>query len=546
MTYVKVIDGRPTIMVKGTPIPEMAYITYRPEENCYEDFAKVGVKLFSVNLNFSEMPINEKAPVLVFQKGIFEGEIPDYSIVDRNFDQILKACPDALIFPRVNVNLPQSWEEAHPDELCEKGYHERRRFSYASDLWAQEVKSKLLQLVAHVENSGYADRVIGYQIAAGNTEEWMSVDPQSGYGLRAKEKFTRYCRENDLEQTAESYYNFMSEMVATRIADFAAAVKGATNRKKLVGVFYGYCLFVGREECHNALEKVLNCNDVDFLCSPVSYADGRAAGIDPYAMVPFASVRHHGKLYFAENDIRTHLSRPVHDHPNYTLPIWYGHEKPVTIEQMKLSFCRAMLYGYGMWWFDMWGGWYDDPDYMELLQKMQTLCQKGMDSAKAEVAAFIDEKSFSKTKEGRMAIQNALRTIGLCGTPCDMYLASDFDKVFENYKACLYIEPAQTACLNTCMDKAVQTGKAVKKLAAFTQETGESLRTWLKENSVDVPVSRGAVVYRGKKYITLYTPEDGEYDFAVNGKKTFADLFTGQMVMFPAQLEKGKCFLFEI
>ena len=149
--FIKNINGMPTIVIDDKAIPGMAYITYRPEYNCYEDFAGAGVKLYSVNLNFSEMPINEMAPVIVFQKGIFENEIPDYSIVDKNFGQILDACPDAYIFPRVNMNLCESWEKMHPDELCEKGFGERKRFSYASDLWAEEVKSKLSALVRSME-----------------------------------------------------------------------------------------------------------------------------------------------------------------------------------------------------------------------------------------------------------------------------------------------------------------------------------------------------------------------------------------------------------
>ena len=539
------VNGLPTIAVNGEPIAQMAYITYRPEFNRYADFADVGVKLYSVSLNFSEMPINERAPVLVFQKGIFEGEHPDFSIVDRNFEQILEACPNAYIFPRVNMNLPEAWEKAHPEELCEKGFGERKRFSYASDLWAETVKSKLAQLVEYIENSPYKERVIGYQLAAGNTEEWLTVDPQSGYGPRAREKFLKYCEKTAREKNPENYYKFMSELIAGRINYLAAEVKRLTDRKKLVGAFYGYTLSVGRDQCHNALDKVLACDDVDFLCSPVTYADGRAVGIDPYAMVPTASLRLHKKLYFAENDIRTHLSRPVHDHPNYTLPIWYGHEKSVTVEQLKLSFCRAMLYGYGMWWFDMWGGWYGDSEYMALMKKMKELCEDGMDISDTEVAAFIDEKSVSMSKQGAKVQCAAMRAIGLSGTPCDIYLASDFDSVFDKYKVCIFIEPAETALSSECVKKAEAVGKSVKRITAETLTEGAELHAWLKENGVDIPVSRSAVVYRGKKYVMLYTPEDGEYDFEDSGKKRFVDLFTGESVAFPLQIPKGKCFLFE-
>ena len=484
------VNGIPTIVINGKPIPEIAYITYVLEKNHYEDFAKVGVKLYSVNLNFSEMAINERAPVLVFQKGIFEGDTPDFSIVDRNFDQILEACPDAYIFPRVNMNLSEFWEKAHEDELCEKGFNERKRFSYASDAWADEVKRELCLLVNYVENSKYKDRVIGYQLAAGNTEEWLAVDPQSGYGIRAKENFFKYCETNKLEKNPENYYGFMSELIADRINCLGAEVKRITSGNKLVGAFYGYTLFVGREQCHNALEKILSCDAVDFLCSPVSYAEGRAAGIDLYAMVPTTSLRLHGKLYFSENDIRTHLSKPISDHPNYTLPIWYGHEKEITLEQLKLSFCRAMLYGYGMWWFDMWGGWYDDPDYMSLMKKMRELCQDGMDVPDSEVAAFIDEKAVTKGVSGGVPMtMKSVREIGLCGAPCDMYLMSDFEAVFDKYKAFIFIEPAETELSHRCAKKALSSDKAIKRFTVGSEISAEDIRQWLKDSLCNVSVN---------------------------------------------------------
>ena len=144
---VKKINNLPTLTVNGKAISEMAYITYKTECNCYKDFANSGVKLFSVNLNFSEMEINEHAPVLVFQKGIFENDTPDFSIIDRNIQQILDSCPDAYIFPRVNVNLSEKWEQTHPSELCDDHINDRKRVSFASDIWAEEVKRELKLLV---------------------------------------------------------------------------------------------------------------------------------------------------------------------------------------------------------------------------------------------------------------------------------------------------------------------------------------------------------------------------------------------------------------
>ncbi len=44
---VKMHNGLPTLFADGKMIPEIAYITYKLENNCYEDFSKAGFKLFS-------------------------------------------------------------------------------------------------------------------------------------------------------------------------------------------------------------------------------------------------------------------------------------------------------------------------------------------------------------------------------------------------------------------------------------------------------------------------------------------------------------------
>ena len=542
---IEIINNLPTIVVDGIPLSEMAYITYRPQFNCYSDFAQAGVKLFSVNLNFSEQPINEEAPVLVFQKGIFEQEEPDFGIIDRNFDQILAQCPDAYIFPRINLNLPRKWEEEHPEEVCEKGFGDRpARFSYSSDLWVEAVKDRLAAVVNYIEQSKYKDRVIGYQLGGGNTEEWLPVDPQSGFGIRAKEKFDRFCQERSLEKNAENYYLFNSVTVASRIVELSDFVKELTGQNKLVGSFYGYTLGVDRTKGHNALEMLLNCNAIDFICSPLTYADVRQPGFDLYPMIPIASLREHKKVYFSENDIRTHLTRCISDHPNYTHALWFGPEPSVTAEQLKLAFVRAMLYGYGLWWFDMWGGWYADDVYMSLFEDMQRLCRDGMDEPDADIAVFVDEQSVCASPDGLKLIRRTIRALGLCGAPYDAYVMTDFGDVFEKYKVCILIEPTETVRSNECAARATATAMPVLRIQDDLT-SAEELQRKLSDFGVDIPVHRAAVVYRSQNYISLYTPEEGEYDFCDRDTRQFVDLFSGEAISFPTVLQKGTFFLFK-
>lgn len=546
ISEVKRVNGQPRLFVGGEAVSQMAYITYKTENNRYENFSKAGVKLYSVNLNFSEAPIGEIAPVLVFQKGIFQNGEPDFSIVDKNFDEILSVCPDALIFPRVNVNLSLEWERENPDELCEYGMNKRTRVSLASDLWAKEVKDKLIRLIDYIENSRYADNVIGYQIAGGNTEEWLPFEDYGAYGKRAKEKFLRLCEEKNLEKNEENYFRFASEMTAQRIIEFASVAKDAVRNRKIVGAFYGYTIGCPhRVQCHLALNKILESDKIDFLCSPLTYAHARQPGLDPYPMVPIDSLSLHGKLYFSENDIRTHLSRPPSPHPRYSMPIWFGTGRETSIEQIKLNFCRAFTHGHGMWWFDMWGGWYDDAEMMENFSKMQKICENGMDKKSSEVAVFTDENCYFALRGHKNIILNICNSIGLSGVMYDIFLASDFEKVYDRYKVCVFVQPKETELMSSCIKTAKENRKIATVITDDDEVDCEFFKKLFEDNGITVPTKQKAVVYNSEKHIVFYAHEKGKYDFSFDGKNMFTDLFTGKEISFPTEIKKTVCWLFE-
>ena len=288
--------GTLRLFVDGEILPPDAYITYFTGKNRYEDFASVGYRLFSLPVFFSSKTLNENSQAPCLGRPIFDGEEPDWDVLDEDFYKILRACPDALIFPRVNVSLNESWERANPDELCDEGKTELHRPCFSSDKWAEETKRLYRLAIRHIEESDYADHVIGYQFAAGNTEEWFSHDFKGSIGKRSREKFAEHCAKNCLEPNDANLYAFLSDVVADRICDLAAVTKEEAGREKLVGTFYGYTFECGdRVSCHHSLDKVLACPDVDFLCSPISYAKDRELGRDHGCMLPCDSLREHGK-----------------------------------------------------------------------------------------------------------------------------------------------------------------------------------------------------------------------------------------------------------
>lgn len=483
--------GVPTLFIEHKPVSGFAYITYRPANARYEDFADLGCRLYSVPVFFAGQTINEISRIPPMAPGIFDGAEPDFAHFDRDILQILAACPDAWIFPRVNISLPYDWEEAHPDECCAFGYTEHRRAAFASDAWAAETKRLLSLFIDHVEGAAYREHIVGYQLACGNTEEWFPFDMRGGMGLRFDEAFRRYCLENGLVGTEEERLRFVSHVTASRIGELAAFAKEKLDRRLVIGCFYGYTL-----ECtdpltgHHALWELLHCDDIDFICSPVSYSDLRPVGMDHACMLPVDSLKLHGKLYFAENDTRTHLSKAPNDLPAYQGPIWFGPDLDKSCSVIRAHFARALLHGHAMWWFDMWGGWYDHDRYRALLQDCYQICDGALEEDRrsiAEVAVFVDERAYAKAGCDRAMPYGIRKVLGQIGTPYDIYLMDDFSAVQDRYKAHIFLCPAETPALVDALSM-VQDPLVIRSLSVTVEDIcaylrGQKVHIWC-ENAV--------------------------------------------------------------
>ena len=70
---------------------------------------------------------------------------------------------------------------------------------------------------------------------------------------------------------------------------------------------------------------------------------------------------------------------------------------PQSLGDMLRAFSRIVTHNGAMWWFDMWGGWYDDEQLM-VLQKWAkefyetTALADGL-APRAQLAVFVDEKT---------------------------------------------------------------------------------------------------------------------------------------------------------
>jgi len=520
-------NGTLRLMVDGKAVPPDAYITYFTRNARYDDFAKLGYKLYSLPVMFSSKTFNEISQAPCFGKPIFDSDTPDWDTLDADFHKILDACPDALIFPRMNVSLNEAWELANPDELCDTGATPIHRPCFSSDKWAQESMRLYGLAIDHIAASDYADHVIGYQFAAGNTEEWFSHDQKGSVGKRSREKFAEWSLEKGLKDTEENYHAFLSDIVATRICDLAAFTKQRAGRDLLVGTFYGYTFeCADRTSCHHSLDRVLECQDIDFLCSPVSYANDRRLGRDHSCMLPCDSLKLHGKLYFSENDTRTHLTYPPFpDLPYFQQPVFAPKKFEDTVEMLKLHYARSMVHGYAHWWFDMWGGWYVDDTYMSEMKDFLKISKQAISKplgSVSEIAVFVDEKAykFNNTPEPVEMIYQIRDTLGKMGTPYDCYLASDYGAVKNNYKAIIVLDTYRTELVESIVN---DNERCFVIDVNNKNVTTEELREFCRACGVHIYSDKDAVIYANESYLFVHTCTEGSLDIKMPaGKKLHA------------------------
>lgn len=543
--------GVPTLFINGEPQPALAYMTYFQENNEYESFTLAGYELFSLPVFFSTRGINTLSNISPFEQGIFEikGE-PNFEIFDQNIETILEQNSNAYILPRMNISMPTWWEEENPTEVNITEDGESKRESFYSEKWRKDAGELVLQFIKHINQSDYRDRILGYQIACGNTEEWFHFDLNGGIGPAAERGFEAFIKQmypdevgdydglpkfkSDNEMITDDLHHrrfleFCSLAVADAISYFSGLVKEATNYQLIVGTFYGYGLEVYNSLYGtHALNYLLDNENIDFFCSPNSYQFQRKAGIDWPDMTVTDSMKLHNKFYFAECDIRTSLTKWINDsregaalEGTYNSELWFG---PKTIEDslqlIRKTFTRQLIKGNGLWWFDMWGGWFENETIMEEMKAYEEIATVALHDKKresvAKVAVFTDEAAYQYLNPRSQAgsiVSDARHKLGLTAVPYDSYDLNDFESVYKNYEAIIFLSPVVRQEMQQAINLAQESQIATLSINLQTPELSvKQLRDFYKDNEIHIWCKTDDVIYVNDNFIAVHA--------ATSGKKT--------------------------
>jgi hypothetical protein len=491
---VKILHGMPALYVNGRLASQVLAAPYRPDPSDFEDFMKAGISIFDIYLRF-----NWSAP----------GQY-DFTQADAKLETYLKLDPQALFLPRVLLTPGAWWCKEFPDEISLRDdgspagmFGAPCHPSFASEKYRELSHQAMIAFLDHFE-SKFGDHIVGYQVGNGFGGEWLTFNsfweirpgdkPPTKFGVEdysppAKAAFRRWLKRkygaveelrrawgdpqvtfetatppNEIERYSTThgiffdpsvslrvpdYFAFFNDMVADVLLENARWVKELTQRKKIVGSFYGYlwCNFPNLSVVHSgelSLAKVLGSPDVDFIASPYIYTNKQIGGPDYSQTLP-EEIALHGKLYFNEVDTDTYL---------HQIQWRWGDSlnNPANWEETKALLVRdyafALTKGFGMWWTDLFGGNFHDPKIIGLLRDLKKIDEQNLEAderSNADIAVILDESSFTYCGDGE-PLWNALLSaqaqyeLAFVGAPWDQFLLTEMaNPKLPDYKLYIFL-----------------------------------------------------------------------------------------------------------
>jgi len=236
------------------------------------------------------------------------------------------------------------------------------------------------------------------------------------------------------ERPILDFARFQQEAMADCVCALARAVREACGGTKLVTFFYGYVFEFGAigngpyAAGHYGLRRVLNCPDVDLLCSPISYFDRGPGGSAP-AMTAAESVALANKMWLYEDDTATYLSTG-------NCPGWDVRVKTLeeTNPQLVRNVAECAMRNFATWWMDLTAtGWFNDPGMWAEMKRLDGLDRAFIEQPtvyRPSVAAVIDEESMIRVAAGgtvvtRPGVYEVRRPLARSGAPYGQFLLDD-------------------------------------------------------------------------------------------------------------------------
>ena len=449
----------------------LAYRSFHMPMNTIEKFAKIGydtIVLFPAHTaNSLGTPYSQYRPVWLWYDRY------DFTPFDSMVHDALTAMPDAKFLFMIDLNSPV-WLEHRNWRTCLDTFNNLGKAVH-SHFW-RETTNRYLEAFLQYAVSKYGDRISGCILACGATDEWydysngtsssdrrdawrkwqkarkrpdpVDIPPES---IREDCPFEGFLRDPRKNAMALEYWKFCNESIADTILDFAKRTRAIVPEKTRIGCFYGYILEKSSRtlvSCGQSLayEKVLDSPDIDFLISPGTYTDRQMGGGSGF-LITDGTARIRGKRVLHECDQRTHTYNPYLT-PDITLRVdnaWPDEKS--TIAGLKREGALGLIKRTHLWWFDMWGDYYQGEAVMNTLKRIRELWLRFSSRPEVNVcetlliadpdSTYFVNENHEDTPEIYLKTRNKLSRFG---APFSVYSFNDIPEIpdFERYKFVIF------------------------------------------------------------------------------------------------------------
>lgn len=467
--------GLPTFFKNGEPLAWSGYATFDFNPGNVNQFGQNGANLFLLVTNAGRHVHNVTWPTWQAD-GSF-----DFRQLDEYAAMALAANADANLLIRISMSLPPQWLQKHPDSMARVRQGSQEVIwqetggvapSFVSEEWREQQAENLRALIEYVRSQPWADRVVGFVLMGGVTEEWFAWASNdklaSDYSPVQQSAFRRWCEQHgfpvkampssdersfrsadfypDTEagRRAAAYQQFINESTTETLNYFVDEANKVAPHV-LLGAFYGYVMQLAGEPRQSFAgqlwqRKLLDNPNLDFLAGVPLHNFRTVPDALEAAFVSqggaTGSVQLAGKSYVDENDLFSWL----HGGHWYTL-FDKANPREGAITMHRRILADDVVNGISRYWYSLLSSWHDDTELQKEFSFEHRIQAESLTwdrTPNPEVALLVDDTSFGWitpfSNYFRYTNPESLYAIAKTGTSVRTYLLSDADRLPQSVK----------------------------------------------------------------------------------------------------------------